>query len=102
MDVRVIPKPLTKLMSTRLLQQTSFWSGLKSRLGWEALAFDIESDKAPAGDVLILVRQVGVGSTIAYSPLALKNSLTATGEASTSPLSPPELKTFWASCLFIR
>ncbi len=103
MDVRVIPKPLTKLMSTRLLQQTSFWSGLKSRLGWEALAFDIEADKAPAGDVLILVRQVGGGSTIAYSPFGPEKLPDSDRRGEYLAALSTELKTFLGpSCLFIR
>jgi len=55
-------------MTTRLLQQTRFWSQVKRKLGWTALAFDLEVDHAPLGDVLLLARNVGSGRTIAYSP----------------------------------
>lgn len=103
MDVRVIPKPLTNLMSTRLLQQTNFWSGLKSRLGWEALAFDIEADNTSAGDVLILLRQVGGGNTIAYSPFGPENLPDSDRRGEYLATLSAELKAFWGpSCIFIR
>ncbi len=68
MDVRVLPKPVTDLMTTRLLQQTTFWSRVKLRLGWNVLAFDIEAGGEPSGDVLLLMRDVGGGRRVAYSP----------------------------------
>jgi lipid II:glycine glycyltransferase (peptidoglycan interpeptide bridge formation enzyme) len=67
-DVRIAGKPLTALMETRLLQQTSFWSDVKNRQGWKTLAFDLEADSAPSGDVLILLRDAGGGRSVAYSP----------------------------------
>ena len=68
MDVLVLPKPVTGLMATRLVQQTTFWSSVKHRLGWKALAFDIVADSLPSGDVLVLQRDLGGGNFIAYSP----------------------------------
>ena len=68
MDVLVLPKPVTSLMATRLVQQTTFWSLVKKRLGWNVLAFDLEADGSPSGDVLILLHEVGGGATVAYSP----------------------------------
>jgi lipid II:glycine glycyltransferase (peptidoglycan interpeptide bridge formation enzyme) len=67
-DVRVLFKPVNDLMTTRLLQQTTFWSRVKRRLGWTPLAFDLEADGHPAGDVLLLTRDVGGGRRVAYSP----------------------------------
>ncbi|HWR12411.1 MAG TPA: peptidoglycan bridge formation glycyltransferase FemA/FemB family protein [Rectinemataceae bacterium] len=68
MDVQVLPKPVNALMATRLVQQTTFWSRVKKSLGWKVLAFDIKADGSPSGDVLILLRDVGGGRSIAYSP----------------------------------
>ncbi len=68
MDVRVLPKPPGDLMTTRLLQQTNFWSKFKHRLGWNAQAFDLEVDGKASGDVLILLRDLASGRRIAYSP----------------------------------
>lgn len=73
MDVRVLPKPVDSLMATRLVQQTTFWSRVKKNLGWQVLAFDIEADSLPSGDVLILLRDVGGGRSIAYSPFGPEN-----------------------------
>ena len=73
MDVRVLPKPVDSLMATRLIQQTTFWSRVKKNLGWRVLAFDIEADSLPSGDVLILLRDVGGGRSIAYSPFGPEN-----------------------------
>jgi lipid II:glycine glycyltransferase (peptidoglycan interpeptide bridge formation enzyme) len=67
-NVHVLPKPVTDLLTTRLLQQTTFWSRVKRRLGWNALAFDIEADGAPSGDALLLIHDVGGDRCIAYSP----------------------------------
>ena len=103
MDVRVIPKPLTDLMSTRLVQQTSFWSGLKSRLGWQALAFDIEAAAVSAGDVLILTREVGGGNNVAYSPFGPENLPDSDRRGEYLAALSAELKTFLGhSCIFIR
>ncbi|HPB62136.1 MAG TPA: peptidoglycan bridge formation glycyltransferase FemA/FemB family protein [Rectinema sp.] len=68
MDVQLSPKPATKLIATRLLQQTTFWSKVKSRLGWSALACDMKVDGIPSGDLLLLQREVSPGVSIAYAP----------------------------------
>ncbi|MEN6600208.1 MAG: peptidoglycan bridge formation glycyltransferase FemA/FemB family protein [Rectinema sp.] len=68
MDVQVLPKPTTRLIATRLLQQTTFWSKIKSRLGWSALACDMKVDGIPSGDLLLLRREVSPGVNIAYAP----------------------------------
>ncbi|HRR39091.1 MAG TPA: peptidoglycan bridge formation glycyltransferase FemA/FemB family protein, partial [Rectinema sp.] len=68
MDVQLSPKPATKLIATRLLQQTTFWSKVKSRLGWSALACDMKVDGIPSGDLLLLRREVSPGVNIAYAP----------------------------------
>ena len=68
MDVQLSPKPATKLIATRLLQQTTFWSKVKSRLGWSVLACDMKVDGIPSGDLLLLQREVSPGVSIAYAP----------------------------------
>lgn len=68
MDIRVRPKPPGALALTRLIQQTSFWSRVKHRLGLQPLAFDIECDGQPAGDVLLVSQPVGGGRSLAYAP----------------------------------
>jgi lipid II:glycine glycyltransferase (peptidoglycan interpeptide bridge formation enzyme) len=67
-DVRIIPKALPNLETTRLLQQTSLWGRIKRRLGWKAIALDLEADGADAGDMLVVVKDVGNGSNVAYVP----------------------------------
>jgi len=67
-DVQLSPKPATKLIATRLLQQTTFWSKVKSRLGWSVLACDMKVDGIPSGDLLLLQREVSPGVSIAYAP----------------------------------
>jgi len=67
-DVRIVPKTLPSLETTRLLQQTSLWGRIKRRLGWRAIALDLEADGAAAGDVLIVVKDVGGGASVAYAP----------------------------------
>ena len=43
MDVRIVPKTLPSLEATRLLQQTSLQGRIKRRLGWKAIALDLEA-----------------------------------------------------------
>ncbi len=68
MDIRVLPKSPADLAETPLVQQTAFWSGVKRRLGWRPLSFDIELDGQALGDVLILTKDIGSGASIAYAP----------------------------------
>ncbi len=68
MDIRVRPKPAEELLDTPLLQQTDFWGRVKGRLGWRPAAFDIETDRGGAGDLLILTRELGGGRLLAYAP----------------------------------
>lgn len=103
MDVRILPKPLTDLMSTRLLQQTSFWSGLKSRLGWQAMAFDIEADDVSAGDVLVLAREIGGGNFVAYSPFGPEKLPDSDRRGEYLAALSAELKPLLGNpCIFIR
>lgn len=68
MNLNLRRKSVLELKPTALVWQTSFWGDLKARLGWEAMAFDIEADGMTAGDILVLTRAAGPGSTVAYAP----------------------------------
>ena len=67
MDLRIRVKPAEELLDTRLIQQTRYWSRVKSSLGWQPLAADLEVDGKGAGDLLLLVHEIGEGS-MAYAP----------------------------------
>ncbi|HAE23051.1 MAG TPA: peptidoglycan bridge formation protein FemAB [Spirochaetaceae bacterium] len=68
MNIRIRPKPPAELASTRLLQQTALWGRIKRKLGWKPLSFDLEFEGKPAGDILVLLRELGDGASIAYVP----------------------------------
>jgi lipid II:glycine glycyltransferase (peptidoglycan interpeptide bridge formation enzyme) len=102
-DVRVIPKSVSTLQATRLVQQTSLWSHIKRRLGWSVAAFDIEADHQASGDVLVLSRGIGGGTSMAYSPFGPEKlpDSERRGEylaALSSELAPH----LGSSCLFVR
>jgi lipid II:glycine glycyltransferase (peptidoglycan interpeptide bridge formation enzyme) len=67
-DVRVRVKPADKLLVSRLIQQTRYWSRIKKSLGWTPVAYDLEADGSPAGDLLLLMKDLGGGQTMAYAP----------------------------------
>ncbi|HOX91456.1 MAG TPA: peptidoglycan bridge formation protein FemAB, partial [Spirochaetales bacterium] len=103
MNLIVRKKSLLELMPTALVWQTSFWGDMKSKLGWMALAFDIEADGNPAGDILVLTRSAGSDISVAYAPFgpeilpepdARGPYLAALSEALQAQLDP--------SCVFIR
>ncbi|MDX9899201.1 MAG: peptidoglycan bridge formation glycyltransferase FemA/FemB family protein [Spirochaetia bacterium] len=68
MDVRIKPKTISELESTRLVQQTNLWARVKSRLGWTTKAFDIATHDNDTGDLLLILRDIGYGASIAYVP----------------------------------
>ena len=69
----VEPKPAERLLPTPILQQTSLWGRVKSRLGWESAAFDIlagrDGAEGEAADLLLVTRPVAAGRHVAYAPL---------------------------------
>jgi lipid II:glycine glycyltransferase (peptidoglycan interpeptide bridge formation enzyme) len=67
-DVRVRAKPADDLLVSRLIQQTTYWSRIKKQLGWIPAAYDLEADGLPAGDLLVLKKDLGGGQTMAYAP----------------------------------
>ncbi|HPE88843.1 MAG TPA: peptidoglycan bridge formation glycyltransferase FemA/FemB family protein [Spirochaetales bacterium] len=68
MDIRIRPKPASALETTALVQQTTLWARVKRLLGWSAMAFDLDASGKPVGDMLVVVRDVGGGSSVAYVP----------------------------------
>lgn len=66
-ETRLESKSTWALLPTDILFQTVFWGRVKSRLGWNAAAFDIESS-GPRGDVLVLTKALGPGISTAYVP----------------------------------
>jgi lipid II:glycine glycyltransferase (peptidoglycan interpeptide bridge formation enzyme) len=67
-DVHVRAKPADDLMVSRLIQQTTYWSRIKKNLGWVPVAYDLEADGFPVGDLLVLMKDLGGGQTMAYAP----------------------------------
>lgn len=72
-DVFLKPKEAKTLFPTDILFQTVYWSQVKSRLGWKALAFDFSASSV-RGDVLVLTRTFGKGITAAYVPQGPESS----------------------------
>lgn len=77
MTVLAEPKRPDQLTPTSILQQTPFWSRVKSRVGWVPQAFDLVSDpparsegedEGVLGDVLVIRRPAGPEAEIAYVP----------------------------------
>jgi lipid II:glycine glycyltransferase (peptidoglycan interpeptide bridge formation enzyme) len=67
MMFHVQKKEAGQLLPTDIVFQSAFWSDVKSRLGWQPLAFDFTSS-GPDGDVLVLTRTVLPGISAAYVP----------------------------------
>ena len=79
MDINVFVKDTHDLYTTPLLQQTAYWSVVKSKLGFIPLAFEIvvrEKDIHPqkrtsarlSDDILILYRKISQDKAICYAP----------------------------------
>lgn len=102
MDLELSRKGVEGLVPTKLLQQTSFWGRLKNRLGWESRAFDISTGNV-AGDLLVILRDIGVDRSIAYVPYGPELSLRDEAEgAFLEELSERLRHTLPASCMFVR
>ncbi len=67
MGTHLEPKNFWELLPTDILFQTLFWGRVKSRLGWKAFAFDIDSS-GPRGDILVLAKSFGQDMSAAYVP----------------------------------
>lgn len=68
MNVHLKLKQAASLIPTDILFQTTYWSQVKSRLGWAPKAFDFESSNGRQGDVLVLIRPIGQRLAGAYVP----------------------------------
>ena len=79
MTIDIFSKDPHDLYTTPLLQQTAYWSEVKSRLGFIPLAFELEvreKDLHPSlsssarirDDILILYRKISDNEAICYSP----------------------------------
>jgi len=68
MDLELARKPVDRLLPTGIVQQTSFWSRVKTRLGWSPEAYDLLAERDGAADMLIVRRKVGPEASIAYVP----------------------------------
>ncbi len=67
MDINLKHKETGALIPTIILHQTSLWSSVKSRLGWNPYAFDITSGNRD-GDILVLVHRINQDRCMAYVP----------------------------------
>lgn len=56
MKVQLHEKSISALYRTDILFQSSFWSRVKSSLGWSPLAFDFTSSTGLVGDILVLLK----------------------------------------------
>jgi len=65
--INLQPKDTWSLHPTDILFQTTFWSEVKSRLGWKTFAFDF-AFPGIKGDILVLVRDFDNGIVGAYVP----------------------------------
>ncbi len=73
MNINLRSKDASDLLPTDILFQTTFWSHVKSEMGWKAHAFDLTSS-GPEGDVLVLTRSFADGVTAAYVPQGPEHS----------------------------
>lgn len=67
MKITLKQKEAGEVFPTDIVFQTAFWSAVKSRLGWESLAFDLTSPGLQ-GDVLVLTKTSPSGFSLAYVP----------------------------------
>ncbi|HPK54157.1 MAG TPA: peptidoglycan bridge formation glycyltransferase FemA/FemB family protein [Smithellaceae bacterium] len=68
MNIVLQPKMIRDLLPTDILFQTAYWGRVKSRLGWQSVAFDFQSSAGQSGDVLVLIRPLNSGIAAAYVP----------------------------------
>lgn len=79
MKIDIFPKDTHDLYTTPLLQQTAYWSEVKSKLGFIPFAFEIEvreKDLHPSlsssarirDDILILYKRISDTEAVCYSP----------------------------------
>jgi lipid II:glycine glycyltransferase (peptidoglycan interpeptide bridge formation enzyme) len=100
-EMTLVPTELEDLTGGDNLLQTAFWGGLKSGFGWSAFAF-----KYTAGHpLLVLVRELGAGNSLAYVPHGLKElgGSSISGQWTEAADLAQQLKPHLpGSCVFIR
>ncbi|MDC7227253.1 MAG: peptidoglycan bridge formation glycyltransferase FemA/FemB family protein [Spirochaetales bacterium] len=84
--------------------QSSFWGSLKQEFGWQAFAFSLCDDEPVAHTLLVLVRELGAGQSLAYIPHGpMKNSgPTAESWEASAELAEALRPHLPGSCMFIR
>lgn len=68
MDIHVQPKNVQDLLPSEILFQTTYWSQIKSCLGWKPYAFDFKSSTNQQGDLLVLIKPLRHGLAGAHIP----------------------------------
>ncbi len=79
MNIRISLKPTLQIGKTPILQQSSYWSEVKRRLGFGSRAFDIRiraselycssnRNNIIEDDILLLFQEIGDGYSIGYVP----------------------------------
>ena len=68
MNISIQPKETSTLAPTDILFQTAYWSQVKSRLGWQPIAFDFQTSTGQQGDMMVLLKPLGRGLATAYVP----------------------------------
>lgn len=79
MYIDICKKEIRQVNKTAILQQTAYWSEVKSRQGWTSCAFDFkvpqqelfagaQQDRFEESDVLVILRQINDEHCIAYVP----------------------------------
>lgn len=73
MKVDLHPKKIHALFPTDILFQTTYWSKVKSILGWKPIAFDFQTSVGYHGDILVLIRSIGRNLAYACVPQGPEN-----------------------------
>ena len=68
MNLHLQSKKVDTLHPTDILFQTNYWSRVKCRLGWNAMAFDVCFQTVKKGDILVLIGSARDDLKIAYVP----------------------------------
>ena len=88
------------------LLQSSFWGSLKGEFGWKPLAFRLDGRLSASGErgLLVLVRELGFGQSLAYVPHGpMSGSVDSTaGWELTAELAGALMPYLPKSCMFIR
>lgn len=67
MITEVCRKHSDELFRTSIIQQTSFWSNVKNRMGFETLAINFKYGEIDS-DILVVIQSIDIDRAIAYVP----------------------------------